>query len=186
MAVGCMFYVLLLVTQLLEFTREYAANKDVKRENHHKYTGYYKIKDSLCDIDCDGSGFKWIFSTDKDFRRHLGQRAGKIFTLTHKDNTYIAFCTSLLMIAGDISSNPGPVQYPCAVCSRPVAKNHRALLCDGCCKWCHIGPRCGKIKPNEYEILKELNSFDRTCPACQRRTDTVLDEHAQNLETTTE
>ena len=47
MAVGCMFYVLLLVTQLLEFTRECAANKDVRRENHHKYTGYYKIKDSL-------------------------------------------------------------------------------------------------------------------------------------------
>ena len=186
MAVGCMFYVLLLVTQLLEFTREYAANKDVRRENHHKYTGYYKIKDLLCDIDCDGSGFKWIFSMDKDFRHHLGQRAGKIFTLTHKDNTYIAFCTSLLMIAGDISSNPGPVQYPCAVCSRPVAKNHRALLCDGCGKWWHIGPRCGKIKPNEYEILKELDSFDWTCPACQRRSDTVLDEHAQNLDTITE
>ena len=35
MAVGCMFYVLLLVTRLLEFTREYAANKDVRRENHN-------------------------------------------------------------------------------------------------------------------------------------------------------
>ena len=62
-----MFYVLLLVTQLLAFTREYATNKDVRRENHHKYPGYYKIKDSLCDIDCDGSGFKWIFSMDKVF-----------------------------------------------------------------------------------------------------------------------
>ena len=30
-----MFYVLLLVTQLLAFTREYTANKDVRRENHH-------------------------------------------------------------------------------------------------------------------------------------------------------
>ena len=90
------------------------------------------------------------------------------------------------MIAGDISSNPGPVQYPCAVCSRAVAKNHRALLCDGCSKWCHIGPGCRKVKPNQYEILKELDSFDRTCPACQRRTDTVLDRHAENLDTTTE
>ena len=77
MVVGCMFYVLPLVTQLLAFTKEYAANKDVRRENHHKYTGCYKIKDSLCDIDCDGSGFKWIFSMDKDFQCHLGQRAGK-------------------------------------------------------------------------------------------------------------
>ena len=51
-----------------------------------------------CDIDCDGSGFKWIFSMDRDFQRNLGQRVGKIFTLTHKDNTCIAFCTSLLMI----------------------------------------------------------------------------------------
>ena len=32
MAVGCMFYVLLLVTQLLAFTREYTANKDVRRK----------------------------------------------------------------------------------------------------------------------------------------------------------
>ena len=150
------------------------------------YIGYYKINDSLCDIDCDGSGFKWIFSMDKDFRPHLGQRAGKTFTLTHTDNTYIAFCTSLLMIIGDISSNPGPVQYPCAVCLRAVAKNHRALLCDGCGKWCHIGPKCGKVKPNEYETLKELDSFNWTCPACQRRTDTVLDEHAQHLDTTAE
>ena len=31
-----------------------------------------------------------------------------------------------------------------------------------------------------------MDSFDWTCPACQRRTDTVLDEHAQNLDTTTE
>ena len=170
MAVGHIFYVLLLVTQLLAFTKEYAANNDVRRENHHKYIGCYKIKDSLCDIDCDGSGFKWSFSRDKDFRRHLGQRAGKIFTLTHKDNTYIAFCTSLLMIAGDISLNPGPFQYPCAVCSRVVAKNHGALLCDGSGKWCHIGPICEKVKPKEYETLKEVDSFNWTCPACQRRT----------------
>ena len=122
---------------------------------------------------------------DKDFRRHLGQRAGKTFTLIHKDNTYIAFCTSLLMISGDISSNPGPVQYTCAVCSRAVAKNHRALLCDGCGKWCHIGPRCGKVKPNKYEILKELVL---TGLALHVREELILDEHAQNLDqlTTTE
>ena len=187
MAVGHIFYALLLVTQLLAFTREYAANKDVRRESYHKYTGYYKIKDSLCYIDCDGSGFKWIFSMDKYFRRHLGQRARKTFTLTQKDNTYIALLTSLLIITGDISSNPGPVQYPCAVCSRAVAKNHRALLCDGCGILCHIGPGCGKVKPtDEYETLKELDSFNWTCPTCQRRTDTVPDEHAPHLDTTTE
>ena len=123
---------------------------------------------------------------DKDFRCHLGQRARKNFTSTHKDNAYIAFCSSLLMIAGDISLNPGPVQYPCAVCSRAVAKNHQALLCGGCGKWCHIGPRWGKVKPKKYETLKELDSFNWTCPACQRRTNRVLDEHAQHLDTTTE
>ena len=93
---------LLLVTQLLALTREYAVNKVVRRENHHKYIDHYKIKDLLCDIDCDGNGFKWIFSMNKDFQRHLGQRAGKTFTSRHKDNTYIyiVFCTLLLMIAG--------------------------------------------------------------------------------------
>ena len=77
MAVGCIFYVLLLLTQLLAFTREYAANKDVRRENHHKYTSYYKIKDSLCDIGCDGRDSNGFFPWTKTFDDILDKEPGR-------------------------------------------------------------------------------------------------------------
>ena len=138
MAVRCAFYLLLAVTQLSAFTREYAANKNFNGGNHCKYIDCYKIKDSLSDIDCDGSGFKWIFSMDKNHEPPLGRGPGKAFTLAHEENPHSAFCTSLLLIAGDISSFPDPIQYPCAICLRAVTSNNQALLCDGCATWCHI------------------------------------------------
>ena len=110
MAVRRAFYLLLVVTQLPVVTREYDANKNFRGENHYKYIDCYKIKDSLSDINCDGCGFKWIFSNDKILQRHLGRGPRKAFTLAHEENPRSAFCTSLLLIAGDISSNPGPTQ----------------------------------------------------------------------------
>ena len=167
MAARRAFYLLPVVTQLPVVTREYDANKNFRGENHCKYIDCYKIKDSLSDTDCDGCGLKWIFSNNKILRRHLGRGPRKAFTLAHEENPRSAFCTSLLLITEDISSNPGPTQYPCAVCLRAAASNHRALLCDGCSKWCHIGPKCGKVKPNEYKILMKLDHFNWMCPRCR-------------------
>jgi hypothetical protein len=48
----------------------------------------------------------------------------------------------ILIISGDISLNPGPVKNPCGLCAKPVAKNNRAVLCEGCNYWWHI--KCGK------------------------------------------
>ena len=41
----------------------------------------------------------------------------------------------LLLLAGDVSSNPGPVKDPCAICSKGCRSNQRAIQCDGCDKW---------------------------------------------------
>ena len=54
-----------------------------------------------------------------------------------------------VILAGDIHCNPGPVRFPCGVCKKPVATNHRALECEGCQYWVHI--KCGGITPKEYE-----------------------------------
>ena len=62
----------------------------------------------------------------------------------------------ILIISGDISLNPGPVKNPCGLCAKPVAKNHRAVLCEGCNYWWHI--KCGKITPDQYKTLS--NSDD--------------------------
>ena len=36
-----------------------------------------------------------------------------------------AVIVTLLLASGDIESNPGPVQYPCTVCEKPVKRNQR-------------------------------------------------------------
>ena len=40
------------------------------------------------------------------------------------------------------------VKFPCSVCSRAVAKNHKAVKCDECDKWIHI--KCNHIN-DEYK-----------------------------------
>ena len=57
----------------------------------------------------------------------------------------------LLLLCGDVSLNPGPVKNPCGICSRPIAKNHRAILCEACYCWHHI--KCAGISPAEYVTL---------------------------------
>jgi len=46
----------------------------------------------------------------------------------------------LLMIAGDVNPNPGPINTKsvCNVCLRTVAKNYRAVSSDICESWLHI------------------------------------------------
>ena len=59
----------------------------------------------------------------------------------------------LLVLAGDVETNTGPVKHPCLVCEKSVAKTHRALLCDLCEKWTHI--KCSNISPSEYVEMCE-------------------------------
>ena len=40
---------------------------------------------------------------------------------------------SLLLLSGDIESNPGPnYKFPCGVCARPSKKNQNSIQCDKC------------------------------------------------------
>ena len=43
----------------------------------------------------------------------------------------------VLILSGDIESNPGPTQY-CPICEGRVLDHHNAILCDGCNNWHHI------------------------------------------------
>jgi len=81
-------------------------------------------------------------------------------------NSDSSFQHNRLLTSGDVSLNPGPCSNPpkCSVCSRTVARNHRALNCDLCEKWCHI--RCGNVKPSDYKNLQRLTTFDWSCPRC--------------------
>ena len=70
----------------------------------------------------------------------------------------------ILLLAGDIHPQPGPIKHPCMVCKCPVHANHRALKCDICKSWGHI--KCVNITLSEYKNMCNVNDFDWTCPVC--------------------
>ena len=55
------------------------------------------------------------------------------------------------------------VEFPCLVCDKPVATNHKAVCCDICDKWVHI--YCNNICKNTYQKLKKDNNpcFCKLC-----------------------
>ena len=48
------------------------------------------------------------------------------------------------------------VQFPCLVCNRAVAKNHRAVQCDLCDSWVHIA--CNNLNVYTYQKLQKDKS----------------------------
>ena len=48
------------------------------------------------------------------------------------------------------------VQFPCLVCNRTVAKNHKAVQCDLCDSWAHIA--CNNLNLYTYQKLQKDKS----------------------------
>ena len=71
----------------------------------------------------------------------------------------------LLILAGDIETNPGPISKPiCEFCLRTIAKNHRFVKCAECsCKY-HI--KCADVPPKVYDKMKVDKTITFTCPPC--------------------
>ncbi|XP_022788134.1 uncharacterized protein LOC111328049 [Stylophora pistillata] len=68
-------------------------------------------------------------------------------------------------ISGDVSLNPGPSVKPkCGVCSRTLARNHRAVLCYCCKGLSHI--KCANVTPSEYKRIQDLPNKTWVCSAC--------------------
>ena len=44
---------------------------------------------------------------------------------------------TILILCGDISTNPGPVRFPCGTCSKSVRANQHGLQCESCDIWSH-------------------------------------------------
>ena len=85
-----------------------------------------------------------------------GNRTRKITWCGVSNKKY--FTIMLLLLAGDVSMNPGPrkAQFPCVTCNYAVGAKQRSIQCDCCNKWTHF-----KCIPNmtvkEYNALGESN-----------------------------
>ena len=69
-----------------------------------------------------------------------------------------------LLLSGNISLNPAPIKHPCKVCQGPIAKNHKAILCDICGMWSHA--KCEGIHARKYKEIEEIDSFEWLCRSC--------------------
>ena len=76
----------------------------------------------------------------------------------------------VIILSGDVHSNPGPIKYPCHACQWPVANNHRSMGCESCGIWAHI--KCGGVTPKQYEAYLQGDGLsDWSCPACNAPAD---------------
>ena len=69
----------------------------------------------------------------------------------------------LILMAGDIQLNPGPVKFPCTHCSKPVRCNQMGLQCDLCEHWVH--GKCEHLSKQDYLRLSADSSpwFCKNC-----------------------
>ena len=58
-----------------------------------------------------------------------------------------------------------PVKFPCKICEKAVAGNHRAVCCDTCNIWVHI--KCNRINTQTCNILKKENA-SWSCIECSK------------------
>ena len=70
----------------------------------------------------------------------------------------------LLLVAGDVEPNPGPVRFPCTVCQKPVKCNQRGIQCSICANWTHA--KCGSVSTEECVRLGEREDEPWLCPNC--------------------
>ena len=88
----------------------------------------------------------------------------------------------LLLLAGDVSFNPGPVKDPCTISSEGCRSNHRAIQCDGCDKW-HLAKSLN-MGADEYFSLATNESSTWMCFTCLFPGINCLDD--SNCSTTTQ
>ena len=70
----------------------------------------------------------------------------------------------LVLLAGDVSSNPGPVKDPCAICFKGCRSNQKAVQCDECDNWHHV--KCINMGFDEYHSLQINKTSTWVCFTC--------------------
>ena len=108
MAVGHAFSVLCYIIQLFFVLNKILYSMDENIATEDEKLLYYKIKDSLSTINVDRNGSLWCFGKDKALRNKIDRGAKNAFYLRFGRVPTSCLNRSLLLIAGDIATNPGP------------------------------------------------------------------------------
>ena len=73
------------------------------------------------------------------------------------------FTGIILLLAGDISSNPRPSSSSCGICTMSVLESHKGVQCDSCDLWFHTS--CCQISDSSYCRLANSTCI-WICPNC--------------------
>jgi len=119
--------------------------------------------------DEDSSSFPVSVIQDFTYSNEFFHQNSMLYAVSKIEKVNKSYSLLLILLSGDININPGPVSIKtkCNSCYRTVAKNHRAVSCDLCLKWCHI--KCEGISPTRYrEMVNENdnNNLSFVCSPC--------------------
>ena len=85
-------------------------------------------------------------------KNHFLTQQYQLYALSElKYKNHNTFCRYLLLLSGDVESNPGPGDS-CSVCDRKMAVRHRVLCCWQCEFWVH--KKCADISEARYKSIK--------------------------------
>ena len=114
-------------------------------------------------------------------RRALGNPTKPVSIKPGRHTSAIIY--TLLILCGDIESNPGPTTetiYPCGICDKKVGWVHRGIACDNCSVWFHCS--CVSMKSSLYAKL-DSTSEQWKCYRCDFSMSENSLYHSYNIET---
>ena len=104
-------------------------------------------------------------------RRHLGLDKLTVngysnARVSRYPNAVSTFQLTRLTTSGDVCPNPGPptTKPSCQMCSRTIARNHRALHCNLCGLNNHM--KCGPVTAREYKSIQLRDPKTWICNSC--------------------
>ena len=72
--------------------------------------------------------------------------------------------SSILLLCGDIQTNPGPPKHPCGLCSKPVKRNQKGIECEDCFEWFHTD--CIFMSTKSYQNFADNTKLVWMCNGC--------------------
>ena len=95
-----------------------------------------------------------------------------------KFKNYKSFFKFILLLSGDIATNPGPTNYPCSKCGGGVRSG---VLCTACNLWVHS--RCEGLSRMQINSLSNLGgNLGFVCCVCRENQSEVTNIQANILD----
>lgn len=159
-------YALLIIVIWLSLFKSSSVNTEVHVPHHNILINNCETQNLLVvKYKSTAQGF-FNQSKPEHNRRHVVLASAKTYyrKIQYYTNS-VAVYNILLLMAGDVESNPGD-KPKCPACQRIIVVNHREVSCSSCNSKYHM--KCGGISIKEYKNLYALAGMPKLwmCYSC--------------------